>query len=365
MDRFEKLKLLLKEREKEALILTIPSNIAAFFRGTQSSLGFKQEPPGRAAICITDEEIYLLGNYSEVNRISEDELMWLPNLKLHPFLWDSWNLSKSVNEFLQIKKIKKIIDDIGLFGQNVDSDLRKLYYPLTEDEIAKIRKLSFDTANILETIAKKVESGITELSLAGKLCQELIANDIWPELVMIAADDRIIKLRHCKPKNVKVERLCLLSATVYRHGLYCSLTRLVATAPLSGEWRNLQKICNVIDAQIIANSKPGERVGDLFSKIVKFYETEGFKEEWKEHHQGGPAGFSGRDYKATSNETRTLKEREPIVWNPTVHGAKSEDTILISSINNLPEILTDTGNWDYNIITKEGFSIKRPKILEK
>lgn len=365
MDRLDKLKLLLKEREKEAIILTMPSNIAAFFRGSQSSLGFKQEPPGRVAICITDEEIYLLGNHSEVNRITEDELMWLPNLKLQPFLWDSWNLSKSVNEFLQKQNFNNIADDTGLFGQNIDPDLRNLYYPLTEDEVEKIRNLSFDTANILETIAKKVEPGMTELSIAADLCKELIRNDIWPELIMIETDDRIKKLRHSNPQNINLEKLCMLSATVFRYGLYCSLTRLVAVSPISDVWQNFQKSCNRIDAQIIANSKPGESVGNLFNKIIKFYENEGFKDEWKEHHQGGPAGFSGRDYKATSKETRILKEREPIVWNPTVYGAKSEDTILVSSRNNLPEILTDTGNWDYNIITLEDFSIKRPCILEK
>jgi len=50
-------------------VLTKSANIAAFFDGAQVSLGYRQEPPGRIAICVTGENVVLLGNRTEVTRL--------------------------------------------------------------------------------------------------------------------------------------------------------------------------------------------------------------------------------------------------------------------------------------------------------
>jgi len=365
MDRFERLKLLLTTRGFEAVVLTKPANIAAFFRGAQLSLGFRQEPPGRIAICMTREKVVLLGNRTEVSRVAEDELSWLHGLTGRPFRWDEWHLKASVKVYLDSEGIKRVCDDIGAFGENIGTALEVMYYPLSDEEIKNIRELAKDTASIVESEAKNLDSGPTEVRVAGELAGQLVSRSIWPELIMVAADERIGRFRHCVPKDIPIRRLALLSVTVHRRGVYVSLTRLVSLGAATPEWRQLQEACNRVDATAILLSKPGTSVGEIFSAMKRSYAEEGYPDEWAAHHQGGPAGFYGRDYKATEHESRSLVERQPIVWNPTVCGAKSEDTILTGRMGQIPEIITETGTWVYYDASFNGVTIRRPTILEK
>jgi Xaa-Pro dipeptidase len=364
MDRLEQLRFFLKKQDFEIIVLTKPANIAAFFNGAQASLGFRQEQPGRIAICVTGESVALLGNRTEVTRVAEDELSWLDRLILRPFRWDEWKLEASVKKYLAEEKFKRVCDDAGKFGKDKGATLEGMYYPLTDQELKNIRELGQDTASIVEAVAKNLKSGETEVQVAGTLTGQLVSRSILPEFIMVAADDRIVKFHHSNPREIPIKRMAFISATVHRRGLYVSLTRIVSLGAVTSQWREHQEICNRIDAKAILLSKQGVCVGDIFRGIMESYATEGYLDEWEEHHQGGPAGFSGRDYKAAENESRCLVEQQPVVWNPTVRGAKSEDTIITMQDGGLAEILTETGKWIYYDVVVDGVIIRRPEILE-
>jgi Xaa-Pro aminopeptidase len=365
MDRLERLRSFFVNRDFNAVVLTRPGNIAAFFRGSQISLGFRQEPPGRVAVCVTEENVVLLGNQTEVCRVAEDELSWLDGLIIQSFRWDEWDLKTSVKSFLKSRGMTRVYDDSGSFGENISKNLREMYYPLSDGEIEDIRELAMNMATIVEHAAKDIKYGTTEVEVAGKVAGQLVSREIWPEFIMVAADERIHKFRHCIPKKIPIQQMAHLSGTVHRKGLYVSLTRLISLGKSTPEWQRRQEACNRIDAKAIAQSKPGISTGEVFKAIMKNYAEEGYPDEWMAHHQGGPAGFYGRDYKATEYETRRLRERQPVVWNPTLQGAKSEDTILTGRMGEAPEILTETGNWEYYSVSFDNITIRRPAIFEK
>lgn len=365
MDRLERLKLFLITRDFSAAVLSKPANIAAFFHGAQVSLGFRQEPPGRIAVCVTGEKVILLGNQTEVIRIAEDDLSWLHGLTARQYRWDEWDMRTCVKAYLDSQGIKRVCDDTGVIAENVSSDLEGMYYPLSNEEIENIGELGKDTASIVESVAKNLVSGATEVQVAGEVAGQLVSRSIWPEFIMIAGDERVSRFRHYVPKEIPIRRLCLLSVTVHRRGLYVSLTRLVSLGAVTPELRHLQQACNRIATRAIILSKPGASAGEIFRKIKESYADEGYPDEWTAHHQGGPAGFRGRDYRATEHESRCLMENQPIVWNPTVRGTKSEDTILTGQTGQIPKILTDTGNWVYYNVSFDGGTIRRPAILEK
>jgi Xaa-Pro aminopeptidase len=295
MDRLEQLRSFLINRDFQAIVLIKPANIAAFFHGAQVSLGFRQEPPGRVAVCMTEESIVLLGNRTEVSRVAEDELSWLHGLTALPFRWDEWNLKASVKNYLDSEGMKRVCDDTGTFGRNVGTILEDMYYPLTDQEINDIRELAKDTASIVEATAKKFDPEETEVQVAGELTGQLVSRGIWPEFIMVAADERITRFRHCIPREIPIRRMAFLSATVHRSGLYMSLTRVVSLGTVRPEWRRLQDACNRIDANAILLSKAGTSVGEIFRAMKRSYAEEGYPDEWTIHHQGGPAGFYGRD----------------------------------------------------------------------
>ena len=61
------------------------------------------------------------------------------------------------------------------------------------------------------------------------------------------------------------------------------------------------------------------------------------------HHQGGLTGYAGREIFGTPASKYRLQPNQVLTWNPSITGAKSEDTLLLSE--NGPEILTRSGNW--------------------
>jgi hypothetical protein len=119
MDRLEQLRLFLTKQDFEVVVLTKPANIAAFFRGAQALLEFRQEPSRRIAICVTEASIVLVGNQTEVIGVAYDELSWL-----HGFIASPYILKMVDNKIYILCKIYESF--VGTLG--VYNDSNKVYY---------------------------------------------------------------------------------------------------------------------------------------------------------------------------------------------------------------------------------------------
>jgi hypothetical protein len=65
--------------------------------------------------------------------------------------------------------------------------------------------------------------------------------------------------------------------------------------------------------------------------ISHAYSATGFGEDqWRRHHQGGAAGYAGRDPRATPLTADPIAIGQAFTWNPWVPGAKVEDTVLLA-----------------------------------
>jgi len=84
--------------------------------------------------------------------------------------------------------------------------------------------------------------------------------------------------------------------------------------------------------------------------------------KWHLHHQGGPAGYEPREYVATPHSTDVVSAGQAYASNPSITGAKSEDTILVGEAGN--EVLTATRDWPTLSVTVNGQTVARPAILE-
>lgn len=93
----------------------------------------------------------------------------------------------------------------------------------------------------------------------------------------------------------------------------------------------------------------------------KAYEAEGYKDEWKEHHQGGAIGYLEREWIVYPGLKEKVRERQAFAWNPTIKGTKCEDTIIC--FKDGIEILTEIKGWPKIEVTVNGKTFYRPAIL--
>ena len=124
------------------------------------------------------------------------------------------------------------------------------------------------------------------------------------------------------------------------HGLMVAMTRLAHFGKLPPELRRRHDAVCRVDAALHAATAVGRRWCDILGAGIDAYRAEGFGQEWKLHHQGGPVGYEGREFKATPTEVRKVVENQLVGWNPSIAGTKSEDTILSSG-----ELLTGMRGW--------------------
>jgi hypothetical protein len=212
---------------------------------------------------------------------------------------------------------------------------------LTEVELKRIRDLGKMTAAALQTILLDVRPGWSEHFVAGMLISALRGGGITSPVVLVAADDRIARYRHPIPTGRKISKIFMVAVCPRQYGLMVATTRLVHFGRKlpPGLRRKHDAVCKV-DTAFHAATAPGQRWCDILAVGRQVYRETGFADEWKYHHQGGPMGYEGRDYKATPSETRQVVENQAVGWNPSITGTKSEDTILSSG-----EVITAMKDW--------------------
>jgi Xaa-Pro aminopeptidase len=245
-------------------------------------------------------------------------------------------------------------------------DAASLRQPLTEHDIEVYRSLARDAAAAVESVARQLEAGDTEHEVAAALRVALSARDLNAPVVLVGGEDRAQQYRHYTPQVAELGGYALLSVTAERNGLHASLTRTVAfDAP---EWLEArQGKAATVDVSALGATQEAARqngtAGDVFSAIQDAYDAVGFDGEWQHHHQGGAAGFAGREWIATPTSDDSVHAPMAYAWNPTVQGAKSEDTVLVTDDGF--ETLTTTGDWETQSVESAdgGVELDRHTVL--
>jgi len=194
------------------------------------------------------------------------------------------------------------------------------------------------------------------------LSQEAQSRGVQAIVNLIATDQRIFAFRHPLPTEKKLERYVMLVLCGRRWGLVCSVTRFVHFGRLPDELRRKAEAVAQIDATMIAATRPGRTLGDIFRQTQAAYAAVGFPNEWQRHHQGGPAGYEPREYTATPGSTDIVAVGQSYAWNPSITGTKSEDTILVGESSN--DVLTAMPGWPTLAVPVGPETMQRPAILE-
>ncbi|CQR53647.1 MULTISPECIES: M24 family metallopeptidase [Haloferax] len=342
----------------EAVWFARPNSFAWLLGG--DSVVDRDSPLGVAAAGYDGDEFHVVTDNIEANRLLHEELPH-EDVRVHRFQWYEGSLASGVEAVSPTPAAADF--DVPGFE---DVDAAAVRQPLSDADIEAYRELGRDAASAVERVCRELAPGDTEHEVASGLKVTLSAMGIEAPVVLVGGARRVQKYRHYTPKQEELGDYALVSVTAQRGGLYASCTRTVAfDAPEWLETRH-EGAMRVETEALAATRKAaaeGGTAGDVFDAIRDAYDAVGESEEWLNHHQGGAAGFAGREWFATPDADDEVRAPMGYAYNPTIQGAKSEGTALVTDEGVEP--LTATGRWPTRTVTDadETVELERPEIL--
>jgi len=343
----------------EALVLRRVSSFAWATCGAASYVNTAASE-GEATLVITPKGRYLVTNNIEAPRLEQEEHLADQGWE---FRVTPWHEAHDV--IAGLTRGLKVGADMPLPGAtNLAAEIARLRTNLLPEEQERFRALARLQAEAMDQAIRAVQPGQSEYEIAALLAHEMERRGVQCIVNLIATDERIFNFRHPLPTARRLERYAMLVACGRRHGLVCSCTRLVHFGCLPDELRRKMEAVAYVDAVFIAATRPGRTLGEVFERGRVAYTEMGFPNEWRLHHQGGPAGYEAREAIGLPGSTIPVEVGQVYAWNPSITGTKSEDTVLVGPDGN--EVLTEITGWPVIPVTLPGEKapIPRPAILE-
>lgn len=359
-DRESRLERFLDEEGYEAVWFARPNSFA-WATGGSNRVDTTAAVGDAAVGYLGDGEWTVVTNNIEAGRLAAEELPAELSMSVVADDWYEADLAGSV----AARSPTPAAADVDVPG--LDSvNATRLRLRLGDDDLAAYRELGREVALGVETVCRELMPGDTEHEVAAGLRISLASRDIETPVVLVGGSERAPEYRHPTPTDAALGDYALVIVTAERGGLHASCTRTVAFDPpewLAERHRAARRVeTRALAATREAAGRADGTAGDVFDEIRAAYADEGFEGEWREHHQGGATGYAGREWFATPDSDAPVAAGAAYAWNPTVRGAKSEDTAHVTADEVEP--LTDSGNWPTDTVEAGGLTLERPAILE-
>ncbi len=354
----------LKKEKLGGMLLTQVRNVRWLTAGTVNTQIVLNKDVGAASLLIlADGKKYLICNGSEAPRLMNESLKKF-GFQLKQYNWYEANPLKDVRGelLLEIAGDKKVGSDVPFPNTVLVADkFKPLRYQLMPAEIKRYRWLGKQVAEAVESVCRQLRPGMDEYQIEAMTAEELWSRGILPTVLLIGVDDRIYQYRHALPAGAVLKKYAMVNVVAEKWGMPIAVTRFVHFGPLPTELKEKIRKTAEVMAHYEAATVPGKSCAEIFEECKQWYADVGFPGEWKLHHQGGAIGYDDREYVIYPGIREVVHENQAFAWNPTITGAKVEDTIIAhrSGI----EVITHTGNWPMIEVTVNGKVYPQPDIL--
>lgn len=348
----------LKQKGLSAVLVRRSENVAWLTGGAVEMRVVIPSETGVGALLFTAEgKRYYLAPKNEGPRLHEEEFS---SLDYEPVLYPWYDNQTSA-------EAKRLAG--GALGSDTPEEGATLvdFFPLRESlaepEMARYRWLSQQTAISTAAVLEMLTPGITEFDMEARISGMLLAKGILPTVLLMGVDDRIYKFKHAAARGAVLEKYGMLNLCSRRWGLVVSVTRFVHFGKPSEELQERFAAAAAANAALLDATREGVTSAQLFSVVKESYAKSGFAGEEELHHQGGPTGYSGREWVATPNGQQKVVNNQAFAWNPSVKGGKVEDTVLLK--NSKIEIMTSTPSLPTVTTTVNGTTYQSAGLLVK
>jgi len=314
---------------------------------------------GCISALITKDKCYAITNNIEYQRALDEE--YLDQLGFE-VLNQYWYENKT-NDY-----IKEIVGD-GPWASDVPMDgavdatklISHMQYSLLDNEIARYTYMGETFSRVLEELLADVRPGDVELDIVGRINNALWKLGIDTVLYLVAGDERIYKYRHCIPTENKIKKYMMVSCNARYKGLITKITRFIHFGKPTEELLKQYADTVEVENRMIAATQIGKSNLAAYQVAVDSYEEMGYKEMWKNHHQGGPQGYTNGYYLITPEMHETVVENQCYCYNPSITGTKTEDAFVVTKDG--PVMITKPISFPKITSEINGVTVDRPGIL--
>lgn len=344
---------ILDAKGQDSLLLTTHTALTWYLDGSRVHISLAGDPI--AALLVDRDGDHLVTFNNEAGRIAAEELP--PGVSLHTLPWYG-NLHEAAAAVGHSSGGNAAPAATPLAEAAVANELRAARQQLLPDESSRYAHLSAELAGIMTDVLSTARPDTTEFELVSALAGRVVAAGAEP-LVLLCNGSSRSAFRHPLATHAPLGRRAMAVACARRDGLVSNITRWVRFDAGTSEELDAEARIAAVEADIFDATVPGTRLDRIFGEIKASYVRHGFgAEQWEQHHQGGPAGYAGRDPRVTAAATDTVVLNQPFTWNPSGPGVKIEDTVQLTESG--LTVLTVDDRWPTTTVN----GLKRPVTLQ-
>ncbi|MDQ0868083.1 Xaa-Pro aminopeptidase [Arthrobacter sp. V1I9] len=339
---------ILDAKDQASLLLTTHTALTWYLDGSRVHISLAGDPI--AAVLVDHDGDHLVTFNNEAGRIAAEELP--SGVSLHSVPWYG-NLHEAAAAVGTAGN-----DAAPLAEAAVVAELRAARQQLLPAESARYARLSADVAAIMTDVLSTARPETTEFELVSALAARVVAAGAEP-LVLLCNGSSRSDFRHPLATHSPLGRRAMAVVCARRDGLVANITRWVRFDAGTPEERDAEARIAAVEADIFDATVPGARLNRIFNEIQAAYTRHGFgAEQWEQHHQGGPAGYAGRDPRVTAAATDAVVVNQAFTWNPSGPGVKIEDTVQLTESG--LQVLTVDPRWPSTTVN----GLARPATLQ-
>ncbi|MDF2387771.1 M24 family metallopeptidase [Nostoc ellipsosporum NOK] len=294
---------------------------------------------GVAELLVTGQDAWILTDEIEAQRLKDEELP--TNFKLHVNPWaDAAARESFVRDATNGGKV--ISDRPTSVEQSIPPSLQAYKRVLIPAELERYRQVGRKASEAMTEVLKAAKPTWTEYQLAGAGAEALWTRGLHPALTLVAGERRLPLYRHATATAEQIGRQAMLVFCARGYGLFANLTRFVSFGAISDEHSELHRHVREIEAVALNLCQSRTTLDAVYHALAQAYEQHGFPNAIREHHQGGTTGYLAREIVANPTTTDTLTTGVALAWNPSLPGAKVEDTFVILNDGKLENLTFDS-----------------------
>ncbi|MFC4395435.1 MULTISPECIES: M24 family metallopeptidase [Micrococcaceae] len=332
---------------RDSLLLTSNTALTWYLDGSRVHISLAGDPI--AALLVDRDGDHLVTFNNEAGRIAAEELPAEVNLHTVPWYGNLHQAAAAVGNGSSQPPLAET---------DVTAELRAARQQLLPAESARYSLLSAELAAMMTDVLSAASPDTTEFELVSALAARVVAAGAEP-LVLLCNGSSRSTFRHPLATHSPLGRRAMAVVCARRDGLVANITRWIRFDAGTPEERDAEARIAAVEADIFDATVPGARLDRIFTEIQAAYARHGFgADQWEQHHQGGPAGYAGRDPRVTASATDTVVLDQAFTWNPSGPGVKIEDTVQLTESG--LRVLTADPRWPTATVN----GLERPLTLQ-